>query len=69
MPGPDNLIDIFCTRCGGTDVRRDAWAMWDARAQDWVLGAVFDAGHCETCEREATLGERPLDEADARPVP
>ena len=62
-------IEIVCPTCGGTNVMRDAWAVWDAREQDWVLGAVFDAGHCDTCEREATLGERPLDEADARAAP
>lgn len=52
-------IEIFCTTCQGTDVRRDAWAEWDTEKQEWVLGAIFDAGHCETCGGEARLEERP----------
>ena len=35
-------IDIICGTCGGNNVSRDAWANWDTRTQQWVLGAVFD---------------------------
>ena len=34
---------IVCSWCGSAHVSRDAWASWDVAAQDWVLGAVFDA--------------------------
>lgn len=50
-------IKIVCTICGSDDVRRDAWAEWDLEKQDWILGTVFDAGHCEKCEENSTLGE------------
>ena len=50
-------IDIICRDCGGNNVCRDAWAVWDTDEQDWVLGAVFDDGHCEDCECEARLEE------------
>jgi hypothetical protein len=48
---------MVCSECGSTDVRRDAWAEWDHRKQDWVLGTVYDAGHCENCDGEARLEE------------
>ncbi len=50
-------IKIVCGHCGSDDVRRDAWAEWDVRTQAWVLGTVFDAGHCEKCGGEASLKE------------
>ena len=50
-------IQIRCKRCGSSDVRRDAWVEWDVEKQEWVLGTVFDAGHCEQCEGEASLEE------------
>ena len=53
-------IDIICPTCGGTNVMRDAWAVWDVDKQEWTLGAVFDAGHCDDCEAERTLDERPI---------
>ena len=56
-------IDIVCDECGGTNVSRDAWAEWDATAQDWVLGAVFDYGHCHDCDGESRLEEVPLPKA------
>ena len=57
---PSPRIDIICGECGGGNVMRDAWAVWDLEEQDWVLGAVFDAGHCDDCEREARLEETEL---------
>jgi hypothetical protein len=51
------LIDIVCGECGGNNVCRDAWAVWDLDEQDWVLGAVFDDGHCDDCGGEARLEE------------
>ncbi|WP_454883040.1 DUF5983 family protein [Sphingomonas oryzagri] len=53
-------ITIRCTACGSGNVMRDAWATWDDEAQDWVLGALFDAAFCEDCETDGTLVEQPL---------
>jgi hypothetical protein len=57
-------IRIICRRCGSDDVRRDAWAEWDEDRQEWVLGTVFDVGHCEKCENESSL-----EEVDISPQP
>lgn len=57
-------IQIVCGTCGSDDVRRDAWASWDDETQDWVLGEVFDAGHCNRCEGESSLEEVPFDERE-----
>lgn len=51
-------IEIACKECGSTDVRRDAWAIWDTENQEWGLGEVFDQGFCSKCEGEAKLIER-----------
>ena len=56
-PRSSPRIDIICRDCGGNNVCRDAWAVWDIDEQDWVLGAVFDDGHCEDCECGARLEE------------
>jgi hypothetical protein len=50
-------IAIVCGTCGSDEVSRDAWADWDVDKQDWVLGAVFDYGHCHKCEGESSLVE------------
>jgi hypothetical protein len=58
----DIPIQIICGNCGSANVRRDAYADYDTEAQEWVLGAVFDEGHCEICEGESRLEELPLAE-------
>lgn len=57
MTNPDKRIAIICGTCGSDEVSRDAWANWDTRGQQWVLGAVFDYGHCHRCESESRLIE------------
>lgn len=57
MTESDKRIAIICGTCGSDDVSRDAWANWDTREQEWVLGAVFDYGHCHRCEGESSLVE------------
>lgn len=52
-----SAIDIFCGKCGSRDVSRDAWANWDTDEQAWVLGPVFDYGHCHVCDDEVWLEE------------
>ena len=54
-------VRIICSDCGSAHVSRDAWADWSAERQEWVLGTVFDDGHCHVCERDVTLVELPVD--------
>ena len=53
-------MQVCCKTCGGQNVKRDAWASWDPDIQEWVLEQVFDAGHCDDCDGEASLTEEPL---------
>lgn len=48
-------VDVVCSTCKSANVARDAWAIWDRLTQRWVLGAVFDYGHCHDCDSEARL--------------
>ena len=54
-------VDYVCSLCAGNTVTRDAWAEWDAQAQDWALGAAFDYAFCHTCEGETNLVEVDLE--------
>jgi ribosomal protein L37AE/L43A len=56
-------INIVCSHCGSENVMRDAWAVWNVDTQQWDLGTVFDAGHCDDCEGEASLEEVSVEEA------
>lgn len=51
-----------CRRCGGQNVRRDAWAEWDMDTQEWVLSNVFDEAACDDCEQSTTIREVRVDE-------
>lgn len=54
-----------CSDCGSTEIRRDAWAYWDAAAQRWAFGDVFDNIDCADCgSRSIVWGPIPP-EADA----
>jgi hypothetical protein len=44
-----------CKRCGSTDIRKDAWAIWDENSGEWILGEIFDNEFCEACEGETTI--------------
>ena len=57
MANDSKRIAIICGTCGSDEVSRDAWANWEIGKQEWVLGAVFDDGHCHRCERESRLIE------------
>ena len=54
-------VRIVCADCGSDRVSRDAWADWSVERQEWVLGNVFDDGHCHRCERDVSLVEVPVD--------
>jgi hypothetical protein len=55
----DEPVRMVCRDCGGEDVTREAWAVWDVGAQEWVLGAVFDHAFCHRCMIAAQLEEAP----------
>lgn len=57
MADDSKRIAIICGTCGSDEVSRDAWADWDTGKQEWVLGAVFDYGHCHKCECGSSLTE------------
>jgi hypothetical protein len=57
MANDGKRIAIICGTCGSDEVSRDAWADWDIDKQEWVLGSVFDYGHCHKCECESRLIE------------
>jgi hypothetical protein len=50
-------LAMICNVCGSDHVSRDAWANWDTKQQEWVLGAVFDYAHCHRCDSETSLIE------------
>jgi hypothetical protein len=55
-------IKIVCKKCRSDNVMRDAWAVWNTEAQEWMLGNVFDSGFCESCEEWASLEEVEIEE-------
>ena len=48
-------VKPVCTECGSDDVLADAWAEWDAAAQEWVLRQTFDDYVCEVCGGECSV--------------
>ena len=44
---------FVCSRCGGTDIKFDAWGYWDIEEQRMLLEQSFDACWCEDCQHEA----------------
>ncbi len=54
-------IKMVCARCGGENIRKDAYASWDVEAQDWVLHSTYDSNTCEDCgDNDARLEEVPI---------
>ena len=60
-PAAAKPVDYVCKMCGGDTVTRDAWAEWDAAAQDWTLGAAYDYAFCHDCQQETRLVEVDLE--------
>ena len=54
-------IRLTCSKCGSTDVGRDAWAAWLEGDQRYVLRNVFDQGYCFACEGETQINEENID--------
>jgi len=42
-------VRMVCTKCGSTEVRRNAEAVWNYDTQDWEMVVVFDYTTCENC--------------------
>ena len=61
-PAPAHRAPVrhVCGVCGGHDVRRDAWARWNAEDQAWDVDAVHDHARCEDCDADVHLVEVPL---------
>ena len=55
------LLQPICNACGGTRVRVDAWACWDAHAQRWALHSTYEAAAiCADCDGECRYSMRLL---------
>ncbi|MBS0502194.1 MAG: hypothetical protein JSS55_00020 [Proteobacteria bacterium] len=50
-------VTFVCSMCGGNNVTRDAWARWDVKTQEWVLGDLYDHADCQDCDGETRLIE------------
>ncbi|HEV2570012.1 hypothetical protein [Sphingomonas sp.] len=50
-------VTFVCYVCGSNNVTRDAWARWDVKAQEWVLGDLYDNADCQDCDGETKLVE------------
>lgn len=59
------LHAYVCSLCGGIAITRDAWAEWDAVAQQWVLGPMFDFAYCHHCHHQCELRQVDIDPMDA----
>jgi hypothetical protein len=53
-------VRMICGTCGSDVVTRDAWAEWNTRRQDWVLGAVYDYAYCHDCQNDTRIEEVPI---------
>lgn len=54
-------VEMRCYRCGGTDVLKDAFAVWDVETQSWDLHSTYDHAVCNTCDGETKLEEHPVE--------
>jgi hypothetical protein len=50
-------VTYACSMCGGNTVTRDAWAEWEVKEQEWVLGATYDYAFCHDCQEDTRLVE------------
>jgi len=52
-------LQMVCSTCGSTEVRRDADAAWNPEKQAWELVTTYDNATCEDCEGECSIKEIP----------
>lgn len=60
VSGVDQPVRQHCWKCNGTNVKYDAWAVWDEENQTWELEAHFDHAICNDCDIETVIVERPV---------
>ncbi len=52
---PAEKIYPVCSGCGGTDVKFDAWVVWDHNSQQYDLDNTFDDTFCEDCDGSCSV--------------
>lgn len=56
-------VEMRCSQCGSTEVRKNADCAWNVKAQKWEIVALFDDASCEACGKECKLEEAPVKES------
>lgn len=53
-----------CSVCRSDDVVKDAWAVWDNKAQSWELETTYDEAFCKhgevSCELDWVDADTPI---------
>lgn len=55
------FIEYRCPKCGSTNVGCDAFAVWNAKTQQFELGSTYDFMTCLDCECERDSGFEPTE--------
>lgn len=48
---------MTCQHCGSTNVKRDAWAVWNPELDMWEIDELFDHAYCEDCDGQTAIVE------------
>ncbi|GLQ31431.1 hypothetical protein [Litoribrevibacter albus] len=62
---PVGAYELTCSKCGGENVVKDAFASWDVNAQEFVLYATYDESYCHDCEESVSLNESVIATSEA----
>ena len=62
IPRPDPDVTIHCGACRGENIRKDAYAEWNAELQQWELSAIFDHTVCDDCGSENSAIEKVIEQ-------
>lgn len=54
-------ITYKCDECGSTNIRHDAWSVWNEAEQQFELDNTFDYTFCVDCDGECKAIEAPID--------
>lgn len=46
-----------CTECGSSNIKQDAWVMWNIDRQEWELSDIYDNAYCCDCESSCKIEE------------
>jgi len=55
-----DLVIWVCEECGSKNVTDYAIVRWDVNAQDWRVVSHDCQDHCEDCQDDSAIVERPL---------